>query len=262
MNELQLCVERMPVAADQQSILDWIETSLQDLSGDVEYLAGMRRTVPGSARLYGVRVPQLRALAKAILRDYRKDSELLQSLADACWQKASREHRLIGLFLLAPLKLNPQERWQIGLRYLPDVADWETCDQLCMNLLGLALARDAALMDELEGWISSENFWVRRAALVSTVYLRRAKFDSLLARALDQRALDMCLALLDDDEGYIRKAVDWTVRAVLARHYELGRDWMMQRLDGQLSRVARSTLRKAAAKLEDPDRDLFLSGLN
>ena len=137
------------------------------------------------------------------------------------------EHRLFAASLLDSLKLTPTTCWALGANFLPGVRTWEGCDQLCGSTLGRALAADPAYMDQLESWLTDENIWVRRAALVSTVYLRRSKLPPETVRALDTPALAMCATLLDDPEPYIRKAVNWAVREVLRRHYDLARGWLL-----------------------------------
>jgi 3-methyladenine DNA glycosylase AlkD len=158
-------------------------------------------------------------------------------------------------------KLTPERRWELGVKFLPDVEDWETCDQMSHALLGQALAEDPDYMDQLETWIDDNNFWVRRAALVSTVILRRAKYSEAVAEGLDQRTLRMCAVLLDDGEKYIRKAVDWTVRAVIKRHYALAFTWMVEQAKSGPDAVGRSTLKLSAKKLSETDQKFFLAAL-
>jgi 3-methyladenine DNA glycosylase AlkD len=241
--------------------LNILEEAFQRHAKDPEYLQGMRMAVPGAGELYGVRVPILRQMAKAVARTYRKAPKTLQAIAEAVWQRGSREHQLVAVFILAAVKLSPAERWKLGVQFLPDVSNWETCDQLCHALLGQALAEDPQYMDVLETWLTDGNFWVRRAALVSTVLLRRAKYDPELARSLDQRALAMCASLLEDQEKYIRKAVDWAIREVIKRHYALGRDWLLGQARQKPSRTAQTTLKLASKKLTQQDRQLFLKAL-
>ncbi len=158
--------------------------------------------------------------------------------------------------------LSPGERWKWGTRYLPEVSDWETCDQLCMGLLGQALVEQPSYMGELERWVEDPNLWVRRAALASSVVLRRSKAGKEIRHSLDERTLGICLRLLDDEEHYVRKAVDWAVREVVRRNYDLGQAWLMERAKGALGSVARSTLKKAAKKLSPEDQERFLKTLN
>lgn len=240
-----------------------VTASLEEQADDPEYRAGVSRAVPGAPKTYGVRVPTLRSMAKVLLKQYKHEPEKLIQLSLELWDQGSREHGLIALFTLAGLKkkLSPPRRWELGVRFLKDIADWELCDQMCHALLGQALAEDPGYMDELERWVADEDFWVRRAALVSTVLLRRAKYEEPLSLKLDERALAMCARLLDDDEHYIRKAVDWTVREVIKRHEDLAYVWMMGQAEGDLSSVARSTLKLAAKKLPLDRRDRFLEAV-
>jgi 3-methyladenine DNA glycosylase AlkD len=252
----------LPADFEAKKVLAAVTASLEEQVDDPEYRAGVSRAVPGAPKTYGVRVPTLRSMAKALLKRYKDGPEKLIQLSLDLWDQGSREHRLIALFTLAGLKkLTPAQRWDLGMRLLPDISDWELCDQMCHALTGQALAEDPGYMDTLEAWVNDENFWVRRAAIVSTVLLRRAKYEEPLALKLDERALVMCARLLDDGEHYIRKAVDWTVREVIKRHEDLAYAWMMNQAEGSLSSVARSTLKLAAKKLPPDRRGKFLEAV-
>lgn len=249
-------------ALDLPAVVQALTRVFESVVGDEEYRSAMHTVVPGAGHIYGVRVPALRALAKQILKAYKRAEDSLQDLAEALWDAGSREHRLVALFLLGGLRsLGAEERWKLGVQWLPEVSDWETCDQLCSALLGEALAHEPKFFGELEGWLDDANFWVRRAALVATVYLRRASYPLEQARALDRRVLGMCGALLDDGEKYVRKAVDWAVREVIGRHHDLAFEWMMAKEHGDLGRTARTTLKLAAKKLEPEAQRMFLEAL-
>jgi 3-methyladenine DNA glycosylase AlkD len=249
----------VPPSASPDEVIQRITAALEGLAVDRNYREGVSRAVPGARPLYGVRVPQLRQLVGQVLQTFKKQPVMVDAIAEGCWQVGSREHCVLAILMLAGLKtLTSAERWERGVRYLPDVGDWETCDQLCMGLLGQAVAEDSAYMQVLERWVDDPNVWIRRAALASTVALRRSKVDPATMEALNQRTLGICLRLLDDDEHYIRKAVDWAVREVLRRDYELGKQWLMERGKGMLSPVARSTLKRSAKKLSPDDQEQFL----
>jgi 3-methyladenine DNA glycosylase AlkD len=249
----------LPRSFNLERTLTYLEHTLHASGGDAEYLEGMRRTVPGAERVYGVRVPALREIAKQIYKTYRSEQIDLIEFASSCWDQGSREHQLVALFLLAKLKLPPEKSWELGVRFLPDVGNWETCDQLCHALLGAALAVDPDYMRTLESWAEDPNFWIRRAALVTPTLLRRAKYPDEIAFDLDRRTLVMAASLLNDPEKYIRKAVDWTVREVIKRRYDLGRDWMHTMARQPVSGVAKSTLKLASKKLSPKDQAQFLS---
>lgn len=245
---------------DHATLLVVVDETFKALT-DPEYQQGVSTTVPGAIDVYGVRVPDLRAFAKVLATRFKGDSyrDALRAISLATWDVGSREHQLLALFMLERAKLTPVECWQLGNMLLPDVGNWESCDQLCSILLGTALAADTGYMDTLEGWLEDPNFWQRRAALVTTTRLRRFKGPAEEAEALDQRALAMCEALLDDPEPYIAKAVDWAVREVIKRHPEMGAAWMLAQAKQGLSGKARNTLKKSAKKLTPDEEAQFLA---
>jgi 3-methyladenine DNA glycosylase AlkD len=262
MSDLGVPEWTLPQELDVREVLGVLTRALEGHEQDSEYLQGMQMAVPGAGKIYGVRVPQLRTMAKQLTKKYGDQEQDLIRFTQASWAQESREHRLIAIFVLAGMKeLTPERRWELGVEFLPDVEDWETCDQMCHALLGQALAEDPDYMEQLETWIDDDNFWARRAALVSTVILRRAKYSEAVAKGLDQRTLGMCAIVLDDGEKYIRKAVDWTVREVVKRHYALAFTWMVNQAESGLGAVGRSTLKLSAKKLDATDQQHFLAAL-
>ena len=71
----------------------------------------------------------------------------------------------------------------------------------------------------------------------------------------------MCAVLLNDGEKYIRKAVDWTVREVIKRHYALAFVWMVDQAQSGLDTSGRSTLKLSAKKLDEIDQQHLLTAL-
>jgi 3-methyladenine DNA glycosylase AlkD len=258
MTEINAESIELPGEVEVEPLLEIFREAFENLSHDEGYQEGMQMAVPGVGEMYGVRVPLLRAFAKRLLKAYKGQHEALTQLAKSSWQVGTREHRLVALYMLEKVKLPPEDRWKLGLAFLPAVDNWETCDVMCMSLQGIAICQEPGYMDELERWIEDDNFWVRRAALVTSTRLRNAKFDQELKDELDRRTLAMCRALMYDDEKYIRKAVDWGVRDVLRRNYALGRDWLLARAEEDLEQPALSSLKLAAKKLDEGDREAFL----
>ncbi len=259
--EVAAAVGDLPETASPADIVARVTRAFERL-GSPANAEGQARFMPGLDRAHGVSVPHLRALGKHVARVYRDDPDRCRDAARESWPCGSREHRLFAVFLLEQIKeLTPAECWELGVGFLPGVRTWEDCDQLCGATLGRALAAEPAYMDDLEAWVGDESAWARRAALVSTVYLRRSRLADEVVRALDARALALCEALLDDPEPYVRKAVDWAVREVLGRHYSLGRAWLKDQSRRALSRTARGTLKKSAKKLNEADRQALLAAL-
>jgi len=168
----------LPTDPNPEQVVAALTYAFQMGTGDAQYQSLISTAVPGISPTYGIRVPALREMAKEILRKYKNQTAALRDLAQESWSTGTREHKLVALFIFDGLKdLAPQDRWAIGIRFLPDVGNWEECDQLCMAMFGRVIIESPSVMDELERWVQDPNFWVRRAALVTTVYLRNGKFD-------------------------------------------------------------------------------------
>jgi 3-methyladenine DNA glycosylase AlkD len=259
MSEPGELILHLPTTPNPEQVVAALTDAFQTRAEDAHYQSLISTAVPGISPTYGIRVPALREMAKEILRKYKNQTAALQNVAQESWSTKTREHKLVALFIFDGQKdLAPENRWTIGIRFLPDVGNWEECDQLCMAMFGQVIIENPSVMNELEKWIDDPNFWVRRAALVTTVYLRNGKFDDDQALELDALALAMCAARLEDDEKYIRKAVDWAVRKVFKRHYNLAFEWMLTKAESAPSSTARSTLNLAAKKLEEEDRTRVL----
>ena len=86
--------------------------------------------------------------------------------------------------------------------------------------------------------------------------------NGLFASTQKPGSFSSCIReLLDDPEKYIRKAVDWTVREVIKRHYDLGFEWLLKQARRRPTRIARTTLKLASKKLTAQDQEIFLHAL-
>jgi 3-methyladenine DNA glycosylase AlkD len=168
--------------------------------------------VPG-ARALGVRVPVLRARAAALRREHR--ALPLTTLADVMDSFAAgrmREEILIGAFWLArygrALEGLP---WPRIAAWVPALDNWETCDQLAMNVAARVVAADAALVSSLHRLTGARSAWARRFALATASALNQK------GRVHVAEALAICAPLVADDSPHVRKAVGWALREA-SRH--------------------------------------------
>src|SRR5439155_8489135 len=93
-------------------------------------------------------------------------------LLDGFWTDHGREGILFGVFLLSHYRrqLAP-ELWGKIDNWVEHIDNWETCDQLAMNLAGELVAKDLSLVSDLVKWARSGNFWRRRFAAATTTTL-------------------------------------------------------------------------------------------
>jgi 3-methyladenine DNA glycosylase AlkD len=155
-----------------------------------------------SRPFYGARVGDLRATASGWLRGHRQAAPAaVAALAERLWQAGIREEQLVACFLLAG-----DRAWCALLD------NWETTDQLGMNVLGPLVALDpAARFGLLQAMAGDPWPWTRRVALVACTRLARAE-DA--ARWWPDVA-ELLLALAGDGKAALPKACSWVLRSWL-----------------------------------------------
>jgi 3-methyladenine DNA glycosylase AlkD len=171
---------------------------------DPAYLKSIQRLVPG-VRTLGVRIPQIKALAAELHQRWQLSDGELWSLMDALCAGRIRDEMLLGVVLISRRRkaLAP---WSHIERWVKEIDNWETCDQLATNVIAGRVAGEPALLKKVEQWSGASNFWLRRLAVATTVGLNQRGRSNVAA------ALSVCAGLMNDAEPMVRKAVGWALR--------------------------------------------------
>ena len=179
---------------------------------DPAYRAALETLIPGS-RALGVRVPMLRVRAAALRREHR--ALPLATLADVMDSFAAgrmREEILIGTFWLARYGRTVEGLpWRRLAAWIPAIDNWETCDQLAMNVAARVVAADQALVQALRRLTRARSPWARRFALATASALNQK------GRVHVTETLAICAPLVADESPHVRKAVGWALREA-SRH--------------------------------------------
>jgi 3-methyladenine DNA glycosylase AlkD len=171
---------------------------------DPAYRAQITRLVPTGAPLLGVRVPQIRALAKAIDREHALTEASAIALLHAVAQGRCREELLLAIFVVARSKRRiASVTWRDLDTWVDAIENWEVCDQLAMMIARYRV--DEAAIATLSEWAKSPNRWRRRFAIV-TAATAHGPYD-----------IEPVLApVAADPDPMVKKAVAWA-RRELAR---------------------------------------------
>jgi 3-methyladenine DNA glycosylase AlkD len=170
--------------------------------------------IPTSRPFYGARVGDLRATAAGWLRDHRQATPAeVAALADRLWRAGIREEQLVACFLLAGHRAALAATDPARVRAWCALLDnWETTDQLGMNVFGRQVALDpAARFGLLAAMAADPHPWTRRLALVACTRLARA--DG--AAAWWPEVAELLLALAGDRAAALPKASSWVLRSWL-----------------------------------------------
>lgn len=172
---------------------------------DADYAAFTARLIPNVAagRILGVRMPQLRKLAKRFSRDSASDT----FLADL--PHRYQEENLLHALLLAQKQDSFDAVLPLIERFLPEIDNWAVCDAFSPCIFASDPARAYA--------------FCLRCLDSAWPYTVRFGVVTLLNRFLDEDfdpAILPRLADLSTEEYYVNMAVAWYLSQALAKQYE------------------------------------------
>lgn len=167
---------------------------LRELS-DLKYRDFHSKLLPGTENVMGVRTPELRKLAKEIIKG---DWETFLEENDRAWY----ENDILQGLVTAGAKMTPEERLRRVRAFLPRIENWAVCDIFCGSL------KDAEKYPELyweflKPYVQSEKPYEIRFAVVM-----------LLSHFVKKEYLQDAFAYFDGihmDHYYVRMAVAWAV---------------------------------------------------
>jgi len=154
-------------------------------------------------RAYGVKIPELRRIAKS----YRNDHKL----ALALWDHNTRETRILASMVDDPKQLaeKQMESWAMEFDY------WEICDQCCINLF----EKHSLAWQKAIEWSNHANEGKKRAAFV--LMARLAVSDK---KAVDEKFepfFPLIKREATDERNLVKKAVNWALRQIGKRNLSL-----------------------------------------
>ena len=202
----------MDTETEKQRLLDQIK-----LHAEPGWREVTSRVIPTRLKIYGLRVPVLREIARDWQSAHKEVArEDLLLLVEALWDGESREERMVALELLQHYPHSiPDLTWAHFERWRRDLDNWELTDILGVAILGpWVLGDPEARVEHLRDLIADEDLWSRRLALVSTVGLNRGRkgigFPALTLELIDQ--------VKAERQPMITKALSSTLRVMGKKH--------------------------------------------
>ncbi len=161
---------------------------------------GMARFGIPSDKALGVTVGDLRAFAKQMGQDH--------ALSEALWVTDIYEARLLAIFLDDPALVDAaqMDRW------CGDFEDWSVCDTACFHLFD----KTPHAFPRVEPWVKQKGEFQKRAgfALLASLALHHKKAPD----AAFLPGLPLIETAADDDRNFVKKAVNWALRAIGSRN--------------------------------------------
>ena len=168
-----------------------------------EGVAGMKRFGIFATNALGLSTPQLRQIARTVGRD--------QQLAEELWQSGIHDARILASLVADPAAISraTMDRWAA------DFNSWDVCDACSYQLFDCTPWAES----KIRKWAKDRREFVRRAAFAimagKSVHDKKAPDEVFLAYLplLEQYAFD--------DRNFVRKAVNWALRAIGKRNAAL-----------------------------------------
>ena len=152
-------------------------------------------------------------------KEWRRALDLDQriALARGLWATNIFEGRVMASKLLTQARIRPDQAvWDLITSWVDDFDSWAIADHACMAGQK-RLVWDPSRLDTVEGWVTSDHMWTRRAALVITLPWTKqnhSKPEELEAR---DRVLGWAASYVEDRQWFIQKAIAWWLRE-LSKH--------------------------------------------
>jgi 3-methyladenine DNA glycosylase AlkD len=163
----------------------------------------------GDETAFGVRLPDIRALAKKISRNH--------SLALELWDTKIHEARILASMIADPNLFTKE----IAYIWAEDFNSWDLCDQCCMNLL----RKTAFAYENIYDFLKSNNEFTLRASF--TLIATLAVHD----KSRDDKTFVSLFPLIEehseDPRNFVKKAVNWAIRQIGKRNSFLKKEALL-----------------------------------
>jgi len=185
---------------------------------------------------YGVSLPNLRRLAKIIGKDH--------NLAHQLWETEIHDARLLASLVAEADKVTKTEmnNWAKGFY------SWDVCDQFCNNLF----VYTPFTYDKAIEWSGKKPEYYKRAGFVLMAV------SAVHKKNWDDETFHTFFPIIKseaiDDRNFVKKAVNWALRQIGKRNYQLNKNAIKLAKEIQLldSKSARWIAKDALRELTNP----------
>jgi 3-methyladenine DNA glycosylase AlkD len=179
--------------------IDFILSELKSIS-EPEYLKKMARFGIDISKAFGIRVPDIRKLAKQVGKN--------QELSLLLWETGFHEARLLATFI-GDYKLVTE--LQIS-SWTKDFSSWDICDQASGNLF----VKTPYFKSKILEFTKAEGEFIKRTGFVlmaeAAVHLKKEPDETFL------RFLPIIEREAHDSRNFVKKAANWALRQIGKRN--------------------------------------------
>lgn len=199
---------------------------------DEEYQKFSSGLIPNAHNILGVRLPQLRSIAKDIAKhDW---ATYLDSAHDDYFEEVMLQGMVIGY-----IKADIEEVLSRAEAFIPKINNWSVCDSFCITLKCAKKYPDQ-VWEFLQPYLQSDKEYDIRFAVVMLLnyYVDEAYIHAVLEK-LDQ---------IQHDGYYVKMAVAWAISICFIKYPEITMPYL------QHNHLDKDTYNKALQKIVESNR--------
>ena len=199
---------------------------------DLKYKEFHSSLCPNLDKIIGVRVPELRKMAKEIATT--NHSEFLKNAQDEYYEELLLQGLVIGY-----AKISIQETFKYLKKFVPKINSWAVCDTTCSNLK-ITKKHMEEMWNFLETYINSENEYEIRFALV--MYLNYYLTEEYIDRILEK------INKITNKQYYVQMAIAWLISFAYIKQKEKTKKYLLK------NNLDEFTLKKSIQKIRESYR--------
>jgi len=155
----------------------------------------------------GIKTPLRRELSNDLVKKSRDISERdLIHLCKQLWAQPEREFQYVACDLLAKnaSRLSPGYVKRDATWFIKNKAWWDTVDSVRKSI-EIVVAANPVLKSEMQKWVTSNNIWIVRSALIHQLTLGNRTDAQLL--------FEFCEIQASEKEFFVSKGLGWALRS-------------------------------------------------
>ncbi|WP_284985833.1 MULTISPECIES: DNA alkylation repair protein [unclassified Arthrobacter] len=189
-----------------RDLVQSIRSSIRS-AADPERARGAQAYMKSDMPSWGVRVPEVRKIVKAAVREFPpKSPDELRAAVYELWRQAEAREERYAAIDLTGLKMAKADLDMLPVyeEIIRTGAWWDFVDGVAHRICALLIAYPGTMKPLLLRWAVDHDMWIRRAAITSQLAAKEGTETGLLAAVIR--------ANMTDGEFFIRKAIGWALR--------------------------------------------------
>jgi len=186
-----------------------------------QFAEDIKKYIKSPYEFYGIRVPELRTLAKRLHEEH--DIDDFYRVFNRLWKSGYHEEMSLAIYTLQLYRDEfSMNTWKFLKTKLKDMKTWDQIDTVGTNIVGNILIKFPRLEKEIIKLSKSKNMWMRRLAIVSTLPLIKKGDIKLTMKFAEE--------YVHDKEDYIQKATGWMLREAAKQKPEMVKKFVLKHI--------------------------------